>query len=35
MSARRRLYMYENGRPVDSMKVIVGKAETATPMMAA
>ena len=27
--------MYENGRPVDSMKVIVGKAETATPMMAA
>ena len=30
-----RLYMYENGRVVDSMKVIVGKAETATPMMAA
>ncbi len=30
-----RLYMYENGRPVDSMKVIVGKEETATPMMAA
>jgi murein L,D-transpeptidase YcbB/YkuD len=30
-----RLYMYENGRPVDSMRVIVGKQETATPMMAA
>jgi len=30
-----KLVMYENGRPVDSMKVIVGKAETATPMMAA
>jgi murein L,D-transpeptidase YcbB/YkuD len=30
-----RLFMYENGRPVDSMKVIVGKEETATPMMAA
>jgi murein L,D-transpeptidase YcbB/YkuD len=30
-----RLDMYEGGRPVDSMKVIVGKAETATPMMAA
>ena len=30
-----RLYMYENSRPVDSMKVIVGKEETATPMMAA
>jgi L,D-transpeptidase YcbB len=30
-----KLYMYENGRPIDSMKVIVGKAETATPMMAA
>ncbi len=30
-----RLFMYENGRVVDSMKVIVGKAETATPMMAA
>ena len=24
-----RLYMYENGKPVDSMKVIVGNAETA------
>src|SRR5688572_18528407 len=30
-----KLFLYENGRPVDSMKVIVGKAETATPMMAA
>ena len=30
-----RMSMYENGRVVDSMKVIVGKEETATPMMAA
>jgi murein L,D-transpeptidase YcbB/YkuD len=30
-----RLYMMENGRAVDSMKVVVGKLETATPMMAA
>jgi len=30
-----RLYMYENGRVVDSMKIIVGAQETATPMMAA
>ena len=30
-----RLYMFENGRAVDSMKVIVGAKETATPMMAA
>ena len=30
-----RLYMYENGRVVDSMRVIVGSKETATPMMAA
>ncbi|MBA3511330.1 L,D-transpeptidase family protein [Sphingomonas sp.] len=30
-----KLFLYENGRPVDSMKVIVGKADTATPMMAA
>ena len=30
-----RLSMWENGKVVDSMKVIVGKAETATPMMAA
>jgi murein L,D-transpeptidase YcbB/YkuD len=30
-----RLSMWENGRMVDSMKIVVGKAETATPMMAA
>jgi murein L,D-transpeptidase YcbB/YkuD len=30
-----RLSMWQNGRKVDEMKVIVGKAETATPMMAA
>jgi L,D-transpeptidase YcbB len=30
-----RLYMMENGRAVDSMRVVVGKNETATPMMAA
>ena len=30
-----RLYMYEDGRVVDSMRVIVGAKETATPMMAA
>ena len=30
-----RLWMYENGQAVDSMKVIVGKTEDATPMMAA
>ncbi|MET0180609.1 MAG: L,D-transpeptidase family protein [Novosphingobium sp.] len=30
-----RLWMYENGRAVDSMKVIVGTAQSATPMMAA
>jgi murein L,D-transpeptidase YcbB/YkuD len=30
-----RLWMYENGRPVDSMKVIVGAPESKTPMMAA
>ncbi len=30
-----RLWMYENGRPVDSMRVIVGVKETETPMMAA
>ena len=30
-----RLWMDENGKPVDSMKVIVGTAETQTPMMAA
>lgn len=30
-----RLTMYENGKPVDSMRVIVGNAQTQTPMMAA
>jgi murein L,D-transpeptidase YcbB/YkuD len=30
-----RLSLWENGRMVDGMKLVVGKAETATPMMAA
>jgi L,D-transpeptidase YcbB len=30
-----RLSMWQNGRKVDQMKVVVGKSETATPMMAA
>ncbi len=30
-----RLSMWENGRKVDEMKIVVGKPETATPMMAA
>jgi murein L,D-transpeptidase YcbB/YkuD len=30
-----RLSMWENGRKVDEMKIVVGKAESATPMMAA
>ena len=30
-----RLSMWENGRKIDEMKIVVGKAETATPMMAA
>ena len=30
-----RLYMYEDGKVVDSMNVIVGNADTQTPMMAA
>lgn len=30
-----RLWMYENGKPVDSMRVIVGSQATETPMMAA
>jgi murein L,D-transpeptidase YcbB/YkuD len=30
-----RLSMWENGKKVDEMKVVVGKSETATPMMAA
>ena len=35
MPAMRACRMWENGRKVDEMKVVVGKAETATPMMAA
>jgi L,D-transpeptidase YcbB len=30
-----RLSMWENGKKLDEMKIVVGKAETATPMMAA
>src|SRR4029079_4088265 len=30
-----RLSMWEDGRKLDSMKIVVGKAATATPMMAA
>jgi L,D-transpeptidase YcbB len=33
-AANARLWMYENGRPVDSMKVVVGKPDNQTPMMA-
>lgn len=33
-AASARLWMYEDGRPVDSMKVVVGKPELPTPMMA-
>jgi L,D-transpeptidase YcbB len=33
-AASQRLWLYENGRVVDSMKVIVGKPEEQTPMMA-
>ena len=33
-SATSRLTMYENGQPVDSMKVVVGTPETPTPMIA-
>lgn len=33
-SATQRLFMYENGVPVDSMKVIVGTNEMATPLIA-
>lgn len=32
-AAQQRLWMYENGVPVDSMKVVVGKPELATPMI--
>jgi murein L,D-transpeptidase YcbB/YkuD len=34
-AAQQRLYMYENGRPVDSMVVVVGKPKWPTPMLAA
>ena len=34
-TAAQRLYMYENGRVVDWMRVVVGKAAQPTPMMAA
>ncbi|MEO6432596.1 MAG: L,D-transpeptidase family protein [Sphingomicrobium sp.] len=34
-SGSARLSLWENGRKVDSMKIVVGKEETATPMMAA
>ena len=34
-TAAQQLYMYEDGRPVDSMKVVVGKPVNPTPMMAA
>jgi murein L,D-transpeptidase YcbB/YkuD len=30
-----RLSLWQNGRKIDEMKIVVGKAETATPMMAA
>ena len=33
--AAQRLYMYENGQVVDSMRVVAGKPEAATPMMTA
>jgi murein L,D-transpeptidase YcbB/YkuD len=34
-AAQQRLYMYENGKAVDSMRVVVGKPIYPTPMMAA
>ena len=33
-AASARLWMYEGGRPVDTMKVVVGTADTQTPIMA-
>ena len=33
-AASARLWMYEDGKPVDSMKVVVGKPDLQTPMMA-
>jgi murein L,D-transpeptidase YcbB/YkuD len=34
-AAQQRLYMYENGKPVDSMVVVVGKPKWPTPMLGA
>jgi murein L,D-transpeptidase YcbB/YkuD len=34
-AAQQRLYMYQNGKPVDSMVVVVGKPKWPTPMLAA
>lgn len=34
-AAQQRLYMYEDGKPVDSMVVVVGKPKWATPMLTA
>jgi len=34
VDAAARLWMYEDGRPVDSMRVVVGKSDNQTPMMA-
>ncbi len=34
-AAAQRLFMYENGQPIDSMRVVVGKTKYPTPMMTA
>jgi murein L,D-transpeptidase YcbB/YkuD len=34
-AAQQRLFMYENGKPVDNMVVVVGKTEYPTPMLGA
>lgn len=34
-AAQQRLFMYENGQQIDSMRVVVGKPKNPTPMMAA
>lgn len=34
-AAAQKLFMYENGQPVDSMRVVVGKPKHATPMLTA
>ena len=34
-AAAQRLFMYDDGRPVDSMRVVVGKTKYPTPMMSA